>query len=345
MVVARTDYDTILRYNLPVLDVRAPTEFDRGRIPNSTNLPILNDNERTQVGVAYKQKGNEAAVDLGFSLVAGSERDRRVQAWSDFLRSNPDAVLTCWRGGQRSEIAQSWLADVGIDVPRIAGGFKAVRKCSLNVFERSDSRRWIVVAGSTGVGKTQFLNSFRESVDLESIANHRGSAFGQLQTPQPTPVSFELALAQRLLQTEHARICLIEDESRTIGRLAIPSHLYAKMQSSPIIVLESSLEARIQLTYEHYVRDADELKLLEALSRIQKRLGRERYRSVTAKLEKAISRRSESLHLDWIASLFSWYYDPMYEYQLNRKLDRVIFKGDALAVREYLMQKVQLTPS
>ena len=261
-----------------MIDVRAPAEYDRGRIPNSTNLPILKDNERAQVGIAYKQQGNESAVKLGYSLVSGAEKNRRVDLWSRFLRSNPNALLTCWRGGQRSEIAQQWLGAVGVDVPRIAGGFKALRQCSLDVFEQVNNRGWIVIAGSTGVGKTEFLNSFSKSVDLEAIAHHRGSAFGQLETPQPPPVSFELSLAQRLLQTEHFSSCLIEDESRTIGRLAIPSQLYDAMQTAPIIVLEDSLESRIRLTYEYYVRNTDPQKLFEALRRIQKRLGRERYK-------------------------------------------------------------------
>ena len=345
MVVARIDYNTILRDNVPVLDVRAPTEFQRGCIPNSTNLPILDDNERAQVGIAYKQQGNKAAVELGFSLVNGRVKSHRVNAWCRYLRTNPSALLTCWRGGQRSQIAQRWLTDAGFDVPRIDGGFKAIRQCSLGVLAHANTRRWIVIAGSTGVGKTQFLNSYHESVDLEAIAHHRGSAFGQLETPQPTPVSFELALAQRLLQTDHFSSCLIEDESRTIGRLAIPSQLYEEMQSAPIIVLEASLESRIQLTYEHYVRNTHSLKLLDALGRIQKRLGRERYSTVKVQLEKAIEHGTKVLHYDWIASLFNWYYDPMYEYQLKNKLERIIFKGDIQAVREYLHHNVEISPN
>ena len=338
----RTDYETILKDNIPVLDVRAPAEYERGRIPNSTNIPILNDTERAQVGIAYKQRGRDAAVRLGHSLISGRAKSLRVDLWSSFLRSNPDALLTCWRGGQRSEIAQRWLDEAGFEVSRIAGGFKAMRQTSVNVFEQTDTRNWVVIAGTTGVGKTHLLNTYCASIDLEAIARHRGSAFGQLDVLQPTPVSFELELAQRLLQTAHFSCCLIEDESRTIGRLAVPGKLYTVMQSAPIIVLEAPLEDRIRLTYEYYVRNADSLRLLDALRRIQKRLGQERYAIVKEQLQTAVTKGSQTSHFEWIASLLNWYYDPMYEYQLRRKLQRIIFRGDAQAVKEYLTHEVQI---
>ncbi len=342
MVVSIADHAAILRDNIPVLDVRAPVEYARGSLPNSVNVPLLTDNERAEVGIRYRQSGNEAAVALGYDLVKGSTKHQRIEAWSRFVQSHPDALVTCWRGGQRSAIAQQWLADVGVEVPRIAGGFKAVRQCSVDVFEQSGSRRWIVIAGSTGVGKTLLLNAYRESVDLEAIANHRGSAFGQLDTPQPVPVSFELALAQRLLQTQCFPTCLIEDESRTIGRLALPNTLFEAMQTAPIVVLEAPFEERVKLTYNQYVHDANPSNLAAALGRIQKRLGLERYSVLENQLNQAIETRSESKHLIWIANLLNWYYDPMYEYQLSRKRARIVFRGNAESIHEYLAGKFQL---
>ncbi len=342
MVVSIADHAAILRDNIPVLDVRAPVEYARGSLPNSVNVPLLTDNERAEVGIRYRQSGNEAAVALGYDLVKGSTKHQRIEAWSRFIRSHPDALVTCWRGGQRSAIAQQWLAELGFEVPRIAGGFKAIRQCSLDVFEQIGRRQWIVIAGSTGVGKTLLLNAYRESVDLEAIANHRGSAFGQLDTPQPVPVSFELALAQRLLQTQCFPTCLIEDESRTIGRLALPNTLFEAMQTAPIVVLEAPFEERVKLTYNQYVHDANPSNLAAALGRIQKRLGLERYSVLENQLNQAIETRSESKHLIWIANLLNWYYDPMYEYQLSRKHARIVFRGNAESIHEYLAGRFQL---
>ena len=336
MTQTRSDYATILKSALPILDVRAPQEFLKGAIPNSTNLPILDDAEREQVGIEYKQRGNAAAVELGHRLVAGELRDQRIQGWVQFAQENPNAVLTCWRGGKRSELAQAWLTEAGVSIPRLTDGFKAIRQLSLEILAEAKNRKYLVVAGSTGVGKTRFLREYAESVDLEGLANHRGSAFGKLDQPQPTPVTFELALAQRLLQTAQFPFCLIEDESRTIGRLAIPVELYEAMQAAPIVLIEASQEDRVRLTYEDYVRDSDPERLLSALQRIRKRLGEERFNSLEKQLIQANASESEQQHLDWIRHLLVWYYDPMYQYQLAKKQDRIIFRGNADAVHEYL---------
>lgn len=336
MLQTLTDYAAILKSNTPILDVRAPQEFSKGALPNSTNLPILDDEERAMVGIEYKNEGNTAAVALGHRLVTGERRTQRVQSWSQFTRTNPGAVLTCWRGGQRSELAQEWLANEGVAVPRLAKGFKAVREMSLQLFREVEKRKFLVVAGPTGVGKTKFLNQYAASIDLEGLANHRGSAFGQLPTPQPTPVTFEIALAQSLLQTEGLGCCLLEDESRTIGRLAIPQCLFDAMRVAPVLVLEASHEERVYLTYQEYVQDTDPVLLLSALHRISKRLGLQRFTTIKAQLLQASKSGSRDAHFEWISNLLTWYYDPMYQYQLSKKQERIVFQGNARAVHGYL---------
>lgn len=336
MGAVRSDYAAILRDNTPVIDVRAPIEFERGALPNSFNVPILTDEERHRVGLAYKRDGDAAATALGYKLVSGTHKTDRVRAWARLVESQRDIALTCWRGGQRSQIAQQWLAVAGYDVPRLAGGFKSMRQYSLEVLARGGERDWLVLAGSTGVGKTRFLKQYEASIDLEAAANHRGSAFGQLTTPQPTPISFEIALAQILLQTANFASCLIEDESRTIGRLAIPAGLFDAMQSAPIVVLEASLEDRVEFTYSEYVRGADATRLTIALAHIQKRLGHTRYIALRGKLQEATRLNDAALHKDWIRCLLEWYYDPMYAYQLEKKSGRVVFRGNEEEVRAYL---------
>ena len=341
---SRSNYATILRDNTPILDVRAPREFDKGTVPNSINIPILSDEERHLVGIEYEQNGNQAAVDLGKSLVGGEIKTARVQAWCSYLNQHPNAVLTCWRGGQRSQIAQQWLDEISCEIPRLAGGFKAMRQCSLDVLEYAKDRRWVVVSGSTGVGKTLFLNQYDASVDLEGLANHRGSAFGRTGTPQPAPVSFEIGLAQQLLQTADYPTCLVEDESRTIGRLAVPANLHAAMENALVVVLEKPDHERVELTYEHYVRNTDSQHLVDALARIKKRLGNERYNVIATQLYAAINADSKMLHSIWIGSLLKSYYDPMYDYQLKKKQDRIIFRGGEMAVCEYLANRFDLRP-
>ena len=343
-MATRADYASILRTNTPILDVRAPIEYAKGALPNSTNIPVLTDEERHRVGIEYKQHGNQAAVDLGFKLVDDSAKAERLQAWRNYLDAHSDALITCWRGGQRSQIAQQWLNDAGYSVPRIAGGFKAMRQCSLDVLAEANQRNWIVVAGKTGVGKTIVLNQYQASIDLEGLANHFGSSFGRKSTPQPPPVTFELALAQKLLQTEEHDACLIEDESRTIGRLGVPGELYSAMQAAPIVVLESELEQRLALTFENYVQNANPAHLKAALARIKKRLGGDRFQTVAMQLDDALSSSARDKHYAWINRLFEWYYDPMYEYQLEKKRDRIVFRGSEADVVEFLKQNYQMQP-
>ena len=125
------DPATFLAANTPILDVRAEAEFAQGHVQAATNIPILTDAERHQVGLCYKEQGAAAATELGHELVSGQTRDSRLQAWANYLSSEPKAVLTCWRGGQRSAIAQTWLSAAGVERPRLQGGYKRLRQVCL----------------------------------------------------------------------------------------------------------------------------------------------------------------------------------------------------------------------
>ena len=339
------DYDAILRGDRTVIDVRSPAEFAKGSLPNSINLPILTDDQRHEVGLCYKQEGPSAARALGFTLVSGACRQSRIDSWKAHVYSTPDVLITCWRGGARSQIAQQWLIDANTPLQRATGGFKAIRERSLDILTKTSSRPWVVIGGKTGVGKTDFLNTYTHAIDLEGLANHRGSAFGRLETPQPTPISFELRLAGQLLKHPHDQTLLIEDESRTIGRLAVPKELFDAMNQAPVIVLEAPKEARLHYTYRTYVATSHPEQLQSALKRIQKRLGGERYRTVLRQLSNALQTGNEVDHWDWINTLLTEYYDPMYQFQLTKKVHRIEFKGSQQAVQQYLIEKYGLVPT
>ena len=210
----------LLKTQPPLLDVRAPVEFRQGKLLNSFNAPILNDAEREQVGTTYKRDGHDAAVLLGHELVSGATRTQRIEQWQKYCLENTDAQIMCWRGGQRSALAQQWLAAQGVQRERVAGGFKAVRHGSLHVLA-NPQKRWWLVSGRTGSAKTPLIQSLQSGIDLEGHANHRGSAFGRRLTPQPTPVTFECALASAYLRLPGESL-VVEDESRTIGRIGLP---------------------------------------------------------------------------------------------------------------------------
>ena len=339
---AVNDYLNILRDARPLIDVRSPAEFRRGAVPGAVNLPLLTDDERDAVGKTYKADGHDAAVALGHQLVADDNKASRVTAWRAFAAENPSALITCWRGGLRSQIAQAWLAEAGIDLPRLAGGFKALRHFCLETIQTAgDTRRFVVVGGRTGSGKTRVVKAARAHVDLEAIANHRGSAFGGLPTPQPPPVTFENALAVALLKLSPDEPVVVEDESRTIGRLAIPVALYKAMQQAPIVLLDVDDADRIDSIYQEYVVAADdpEPRLTAALSRIERRLGGVRYRELAALMDAAFRADASSrrdAHRAWIRHLLEYYYDPMYDYQLAGKKDRIVMRGGTREVVDYL---------
>jgi tRNA 2-selenouridine synthase len=352
----------------PLLDVRAPVEFGAGAFPTAVNLPLVDDDERHRIGIEYAEQGQAAALTLGEDLVSGALRARRIGAWRDFVGRHPDAALYCFRGGLRSQISQRWLADVaGITCPRVRGGYKAMRRYLLGQLEACcGACNPVVVGGQTGVGKTRLLQACRPMVDLEALAHHRGSAFGAHAQPQPTQVDFENALAIALLKLSHAghRDLVVEDESRNVGSRHVPPVLFERMEKAPLVLLEADIERRVEITLQEYVhdaraefvhqfgaargRDAWSDYLRGSLDRIRRRLGGDRHARARRLLDAALARQrasgDASAHRDWIRLLLTEYYDGMYAYQLERKRERIVFRGDHAAVLDYLQHHYAIEP-
>lgn len=343
-------YAALLLADTPLIDTRSPMEFAQGALPGAVNLPLMQDDERAQVGLCYKRKGQEAAIALGHELVSGNLKAARVQAWRDFAERHPRGYLYCFRGGLRSQIAQQWLRDTGCDYPRLRGGYKAVRRFLLDNLETQTGQLPLrVLSGQTGSGKTALLRSLPATVDLEALANHRGSAFGKRVGGQPMQVDFENALSLALLKHAHSgggQPLLIEDESQLIGRIALPECLRNAMQRAPLWVLEVPLAERVQHTYENYIlqnlRDwqsargeaegfeAFAAELQQALRGLHRRLGGLRFERLSAQMASALVAHRKGhpdRHRVWIRELLQEYYDPMYAYQLGLKADRLVFRG------------------
>lgn len=345
----------------PLMDVRAPIEFREGAFPHTCNLPLMNDAERAAIGKRYKDAGQDEAILLGLNLVSGTNKTARIEVWRQFALAHPEGALFCFRGGLRSRISQQWLySETGIAYPRIAGGYKALRRYLLDELASLPQRyQAYVLSGRTGSGKTKFLNTLQQAIDLEGLAQHRGSAFGAFVKPQPTQIDFENALTISLLQqlAQPFKHLVFEDESRSIGSLHLPDSLFFSLRAAPIVLLELSQAERLELTYQEYIPDmlqafqehlqrpeqafeAFSQYLLTSLAKVQKRLGGVRYVQALSLMQEALAQQQRTgdstLHQAWIEFLLKDYYDPMYDYQIAQKRERIMFSGKAAEVREFL---------
>ncbi|HUV20458.1 MAG TPA: tRNA 2-selenouridine(34) synthase MnmH [Gammaproteobacteria bacterium] len=351
MVADSSDYRDLFVRDTPLLDVRAPVEFVKGAFPGATNIPLLDDRQREIIGKRYKDAGQDEAIRLGLELATDEIREQRLEAWWAFCEKNPTGFLYCFRGGLRSRTAQQWLRQQGINYPLVQGGFKAMRRFLIDELEESArSLRLVCVSGLTGVGKTRVLKQTRHHVDLEGLANHRGSAFGRDALDlQPAVIDWENRVSIELLKHRHAfpeRPLLVEDEGRRIGRIGVPDCLYELMLNAPRAILTVDTESRIRLISEDYIVHswpqfqhvhgaAAETEfsryVLDNLSRIQKRLGGERYKQVHSSFEAGLrhffANGDASAFAPGIRILLEQYYDPMYLYQIERKQPEILFEG------------------
>ena len=349
--------DTVVNHT-PLIDVRAPIEFEKGAFPYAINLPLMSNEERHLVGIKYKEAGHEEAVKLGNELVQNETKEVRVQAWLDFMQANPKAKLYCFRGGERSTISQEWIAEADHSIVRLKGGYKAFRTYLMDETERCiEDFNPFIIGGRTGSGKTILLNRLENEIDLEGLANHRGSSFGRKVNDQPTQIAFENALAYDLIQKldRGFKTLVFEDEGEYVGRLHIPKVLAKYLSTAPLIILETETQERVEITFDEYIVRAQESheemyaeaflekwseSIHAAMSRIKRRLGGERYQVLCKIFDDAleVQKTTGSLesYKEWISYLLVEYYDPMYDYQIEQNKERIIFRGSATEIEDFL---------
>jgi tRNA 2-selenouridine synthase len=274
MAVQKIDITTFLELSEkhPVLDVRSPSEYAHAHIPNAISFPLFTDQERKVVGTAYKQESRENAIKIGLEYFG--PRMRQIVEEVEALTSKT-ILVHCWRGGMRSG-AIAWLLDLyGFTVYSLAGGYKAYRNWIINQFE--EKRNLKIVGGYTGSAKTLLLHKLEKDghsiIDLEALANHKGSALGGIGLPpQPSQEMFENILGTELFKKQGKEPIFIEDESQRIGNTLVPNPFYSQMKASTVYFLDIPFEARLTYLVEEYgVLPKD--KLADSIHRIQKRLG------------------------------------------------------------------------
>jgi tRNA 2-selenouridine synthase len=333
MPIEKIDIDHFLSLpqELPVIDVRSPGEYNHAHLPGAFNVPLFTDEERATIGTAYKKQNRRAAVDHGLEFF--SERmktipgqiENIISGWKQKNESSalqardkkPGIVIYCWRGGMRSG-AVAWLMSLyGDKIYTLNGGYKTFRRWALAQFEKKYFLR--VLGGYTGSGKTDILKELKKNgktiIDLEDLANHKGSAFGSLgEQPQPSHEMFENRLALQLWEVnKHNRDnqeIWIEDESVHIGTVGIPKVFWQQMQDSPLYFIDIPFCERvgyIEKTYSIF----DKKSLIACTLKIQKRLG-------GLNTKNAIQFFSENNFREAFSILIE-YYDKMYSKSLNNR--------------------------
>jgi len=297
--------------NAIFLDTRTPLEFSEDHLPHAINIPILSNEERAIVGTIYKQKSKEEAIEKGkqYFLTKLPDFVGEIEKYK-----HKTIIVNCWRGGMRSRFIVDMLCSLGYSAFQLRGGYKEYRAYVREQLENFQLKSKLVVLwGLTCTGKTALLQHFSNSLDLEGIAQHRGSLYGGIGLKPRTQKAFENLLLWRLRELNEQKFILVEGESRKIGDVQMPAFLYkAILQGIPILVTKS-MEQRAEHALKEYFDTPESLQQIK---------------EVTAHLFKVISKKKqqEALQLleeeknkEVVKILLEYYYDPLYEHTINKK--------------------------
>jgi tRNA 2-selenouridine synthase len=312
-----------------IVDVRSPAEYAEDHIPGAISAPVLENDERAQVGTLYKQVSAFEAKKIGAALVA-KNISRHVDALFKDKPKTWHPLIYCWRGGKRSGAMAHILREIGWNAEPLEGGYKAYRRWVVQQLEVVPERfEFRVIHGPTGSGKSRLLHALGHAgvqvLDLEALAAHRGSVLGSLpDRPQPSQKMFESRLLNELSALRPEQPVFVEGESKKIGELQVPAALMERMRASTCVLLETDLATRVELLldeYRHFLADRAALeKQLDCLVALH---GREKIAGW-----KSLAARGE--WREFVSRLLVEHYDPAYRRSSQRNFARL---ADARTLR------------
>ncbi|OEH86106.1 tRNA 2-selenouridine(34) synthase MnmH [Desulfuribacillus stibiiarsenatis] len=305
--------------NAKIVDIRAPIEWENGALPNSINIPIFDNEERSRIGIIYKSVGPEKAQELGLEIVS-AKLPAIVKEIKEISQTHT-IVIYCWRGGMRSKSIAVILDLLGIPVYRICGGYRAYRKHVVNQLQSNVFQKtFIVLHGMTGVGKTVILKELQAEgypvLNLEEFAGHRGSSFGSIGLKAPNnQKQFESLLWQRIREIGDTSYYIIEAESKRIGKVLIPDALMDAKHNGKHIYLTACIEKRVDRIIQDYqsTYTVDQLlnEIQAPISLLKKKLPLGTVECIQdAIIKKDIKTVVQALMIE--------YYDPRYIFKSNQ---------------------------
>lgn len=320
-----------------LVDVRSPGEYAEFTIPGSINIPLFTDEERAEIGTIYKQVSVEAAKERGLAIASA----KLPALYAQFRDLKGPVVIYCWRGGMRSRTMATVMSLMGLKTCRLLGGIRSYRRwVQSTLAEYRLQAPCIVLAGHTGTGKTQLLQRLREDgypvLDLEGLAEHRGSIFGHIGLEPNNQKKFEALLLDELLklEAENRPYLLIEGESRRIGKVVLPEFLVEAKRAGTVFTVRMPVQERVRNLMADYHPEQYAEKVKESFERIRRRMHTPAAREVESALE-------DGRYDDVAALLLEYYYDPRYEHAALQ-YDREPIVIDAADVNEAYAKVVPL---
>ncbi len=297
--------------NTIFLDTRSPLEFEEDHIPGAINVPILSNEERAVVGTIYKKISQEQALQVGKELFE-EKIPQFLQGMEQFKEKN--IIVNCWRGGMRSKTVAVLLESQGYKVWQLEGGYKQYRKYVRERLEQYALKpRCIVIWGRTCTGKTALLSQFANSLDLEGLAQHRGSLFGAIGLRPNSQKRFDSLLLQRLEELQGQKHIIVEGESKKIGNVQIPAFLYQAMVQGIHVLLTADLETRARKAIQEYLkRPEDRQQLIEITRSLQKVISKQQQQQIIGFFQ-------QGKDLEGVKLLLEHYYDPLYDHTLKSR--------------------------